>query len=456
MKRENWAFLKRVILLSLPVMIQQLLTNMLNLCDTMMIGGIGENAISAVAIVNKVFFVYQLILFGLSNGIGIFISQYMGARQEDQITDLYNFGLGLCCVMGILVTGILVIFPQPILGLFVQNPLVLADAEAYLGVLLWTLLPFACTSMISVACRVMGRPAIPMVSGMISCLVNIVLNALLIYGLFHFPRWGVIGAAAATMIARFLEAAYLFYASRKYLPALKLRLKNNLPSSMRWTVIRKALPLMGNELIWSLGLNMIFINYSFIAEQYIPAITVVDNISNLVYVAFSGCSVAVGVIIGQALGSGKLDQAKQDAKKMIGFALTVYLAGGLILVAIHRWAPVWFSLSPANVSMAAVLILAKAFLAWTQGYANTVYCILRAGGDTKSVLIIDGLFTWFGPVLLSFLVARVFRVSLFPAYCIVEGAGLVKVCLATVFLKKGNWLKNLTDSSSERIQAEQA
>ena len=116
MKRENWAFLKRVILLSLPVMIQQLLTNMLNLCDTMMIGGIGENAISAVAIVNKVFFVYQLILFGLSNGIGIFISQYMGARQEDQITDLYNFGLGLCCVMGILVTGILVIFPQPILG----------------------------------------------------------------------------------------------------------------------------------------------------------------------------------------------------------------------------------------------------------------------------------------------------------------------------------------------------
>lgn len=185
----------------------------------------------------------------------------------------------------------------------------------------------------------MGRPAIPMVSGVISCLVNIVLNALLIYGLFHFPRWGVIGAAAATMIARFLEAAYLFYASRKYLPTLKLRLKNNLPSSMRWTVIRKALPLMGNELIWSLGLNMIFINYSFIAEQYIPAITVVDNISNLVYVAFSGCSVAVGVIIGQALGSGKLDQAKQDAKKMIGFALTVYLAGGLILVAIHRWRP---------------------------------------------------------------------------------------------------------------------
>ena len=143
MKRENWTFLKRVILLSLPVMIQQLLTNMLNLCDTMMIGGIGENAISAVAIVNKVFFVYQLILFGLSNGIGIFISQYMGAQQEDQITDLYNFGLILCCLMGILVTVILVVFPQPILGLFVQNPVVLADAEAYLGVLLWTLLPFA-------------------------------------------------------------------------------------------------------------------------------------------------------------------------------------------------------------------------------------------------------------------------------------------------------------------------
>ena len=178
----------------------------------------------------------------------------------------------------------------------------------------------------------------------------------------------------------------------------------------------------------------------------------VDNISNLVYVAFSGCSVAVGVIIGQALGSGKLEQAKQDAKKMIGFALTVYLAGGVILVAIHRWAPVWFSLSPSNVSMAAALILAKAFLAWTQGYANTVYYILRAGGDTKSVLIIDGLFTWLGPVLLSFLVARVFRIALFPAYCLVEGAGLIKVCLATWFLRKGNWLKNLTEGKAEAVQ----
>ena len=146
---------------------------MLNLCDTMMIGGIGENAISAVAIVNKVFFVYQLILFGLSNGIGIFISQYMGARKEDQITDLYNFGLGLCRLMGLVVTGILIVFPQPILGLFVQNPLVLADAEQYLGVLLWTPPPFACTSMISVACRVMGRPAIPMVSGVISVFASI-------------------------------------------------------------------------------------------------------------------------------------------------------------------------------------------------------------------------------------------------------------------------------------------
>lgn len=137
---------------------------------------------------------------------------------------------------------------------------------------------------------------------------------------------------------------------------------------------------------------------------------------------------------------------------MIGFALTVYLAGGVILVAIHRWAPVWFSLSPSNVSMAAALILAKAFLAWTQGYANTVYYILRAGGDTKSVLIIDGLFTWLGPVLLSFLVARVFRIALFPAYCLVEGAGLIKVCLATWFLRKGNWLKNLTEGKAEAVQ----
>ena len=341
MKRENWAFLKRVILLSLPVMIQQLLTNMLNLCDTMMIGGIGENAISAVAIVNKVFFVYQLILFGLSNGIGIFISQYMGARQEDQITDLYNFGLGLCCVMGIVVTGILIIFPQPILGLFVQNPLVLADAEAYLGVLLWTLLPFACTSMISVACRVMGRPAIPMISGVISCLVNIVLDLLFVAVL----DMGVAGAAIATIASQFFSAILTLIALLRTQDSYRLIVsKIRFHRDLLFDIIKIGLPAGLQSAMYSISNLLIQSSINSFGTDTIAAWTAYGKVDSIFWMIMGAYGVSITTFAGQNFGAGKYDRIKKSVRICLGLAAVTSLFlsfivlnfGGTILLLFTR------------------------------------------------------------------------------------------------------------------------
>lgn len=444
MKPENREFYKRLFLLAMPVIAQRLLTSMVNTIDTMMIGGVSETAISAVAIVNKIFFVYQLINFGLSDGVGIYISQYAGAKETEKTTDLFNLGLRLCTVVAALATVLLGFFPNFVLGLFVKNEMVLALAKEYLMIILLTLIPFSWANVISMACRIFLLPKISFWSSILSCVVNVSLNAVLIYGLFGFPELGIIGAAIATLISRLAELAFLALIAGKMIPEVKIKFKINLDTKMKLEVIQRALPLMGNECIYSVGLNLVFINYSFIAEQFIPAITIADSIRNMISVAYNGFSVATGVLIGQTLGSGDLQGAKEKAGILIRFAFIPFVIGSCILFGVHQIAPVWFNVSELNYQMASALILVQAALSWTQGYSNTIYFILRSGGDMKSVLVIDGLFTWYGPVLFSFLCARIFHLPLLWAYLLTEGTGLIKVVLATLFYRKGKWLNNLT------------
>lgn len=448
MSEDNRLFIKRTIALAIPAIGQRLLTTLVNTIDTMMIGGIGETAISAVAIVNKVFFVYQLVIFGLSNGISIYISQYAGAGKKEKTCALYNLGIYLCTFVALIATGIMLFFPDLLLGLFAKNADLIALGKEYLWVIILTLIPFAWSNAIGVTCRVLNAPRLPFYASILSCLINIVLNAVFIYGMFGFEAMGIVGAALATLIARLAETLFLLITAQKAIPEARLRLKLDLDKETCIAVIEKALPLMGNEFIWSVGLNLVFINYSYIAEECIPALTVADNIKNLISVAFNGLATATGICIGELLGANKLDEAKQKAGLIMKISVVPFVFGSILLYCIHPIAPGWFNLSLDSYAMAKNLILIQAVTAWTQGYSNNVYYILRSGGDMKSVLMIDGLFTWYGPVLFSLICARVLHLPLLWAYMITEGTGFLKVIIATYFYRRGKWLNNLTDKAT--------
>ena len=447
MRKDTVQFYKKVLKLSIPVMLQQLLNNVVNMTDTLMIGKVGELCISGVAVANKVFFIYQLILFGYSNGVGIFLSQYNGANRKDVLADIFNEGIRKCILIALLAIVICIFLQSPILSLYLADHTTLGYASTYLSILVISFIPFSLTQMYSVAFRVLGVPKMPMIAGFCSFITNVILNAILIFGLFGFPRLEVAGAAIATVIARFVEVAILMITCHKYLDGIYLKMKVDLSSKMKMTIFSKAIPLMCNELIWSIGLNIIFINYSYIDELYIPAITIVDTISNFVYVMFSGVSVAVGFIVGNGLGKGEIEKAKYDVKRLLILALAIYFIGGVILVATSGFTPFLFSLTDTNALMATILLIIKALTAWTQGYSNTVYYVLRAGGDTKSVLLIDGVFTWAGPVLISVIASRFLSLDLVFTYILVEGVGIIKVLVATYFLKKGKWIRNLTNTA---------
>lgn len=200
----------------------------------------------------------------------------------------------------------------------------------------------------------------------------------MIFGYFGFPSLGVAGAAIATLCSRTIEAVFLCAISlRKESEFYFLKTYIGFSSKEKLRIAQRAIPLVCNEFIWSLGLSFIFMNHCAVDERYIPALTVVDAISSMIYVAFSGCSTVTGVVIGNDLGAGNLKQAKLDAKRMIRIGLSIYIIGCALILCTSPIAPRLFSLQGDSLKMAMQLLMIKACITWTQGYSETIYYTCR-------------------------------------------------------------------------------
>lgn len=299
--------------------------------------------------------------------------------------------------------------------------------------------------MMAVAYRVQGNSQLPMFSGFISFITNVLLNYVLIFGVYGFPQMKIAGAALATLISRYVEMCILIYFSMlpdsEYCLWIKYR---KLSFDLKKDIIKKTIPLIFNETIWSLSLSLIFMNYCYVNETFIPALTVVDQISSMAYVAFAGFSTAVGVIIGNTLGANELELARKQAKTMIKVGLSINIIMAIIIASTSFVTPLLFSLGKESTKMATTLLIIKASFMWTQGYSETLYYIFRAGGDTKSVLYIDGMFMTCGPLLMSVIFSRIIPLDLYMLFTVVEGISVLKIVIATYFYRKETWLNNLT------------
>ena len=442
---KDKTFIKYFIGLAIPVVIQQLLVNLLAITDTIMVGAISENAISATTVANKFFLIYNLAIFGLTNGIGLFISQFFGACDKENCNKTLRFGL--LCVIGLSIigTGILILFPNFVIEIFVKDEDIIQLALQYNNIVRYSYLPYGIAQMMGIANRSKGNTLFPLYTGFVSFVSNIFLNYILIFGKLGCPELGIQGAALATSLSRFIEMAILLLASFKkedyycFLNKYGMLSKEN-----RKEILNKTIPLIFNETIWSLSLSLIFMNYCYVSEQYVPSLTVVDQVGSLSYVVFAGFSSAVGVVIGNTLGSNQLEEAKKLAKLMIKIGLMINIIMAVLVSLFSHVIPKAYFLTKESTTLATQLILIKCAVMWTQGYSETIYYILRAGGDTKSVFFIDGFFMTCGPLLMSTIFSRLIPLDLLYVFMITEGICVLKIFVSTFFYKKGTWIKNLT------------
>lgn len=444
-RNSNKKFILEFMALALPIMLQSLTGNILNICDTMMVGKVSSIAISAVTVSNKIFMIFSLCTFGMASGISMFMSQYYGAEKIKKAKNTYKFGLQACIIIGILFLGALTIMPEPLIRIFVKGDEIVYLALKYVDVVKWSYVPFAINQICAVYFRVFKKQHIPMNVSIVSVGVNIILNYILIYGKLGMPAFGVSGAATATLLSRCIECSTLLIIilviGRE--KEVFTRGYGSLSRRMKMEIMKKTIPLMFNEGIYAVALTLVFRNYCVVNEAYIPAVTVVDNVFDLVNVAFMGCAHAAGIVIGKVLGSGNIEEAKAKSKKLIVLGLVVSLMCSFVVITISGFVPMLFSLTGNLFGMATTLLRTKALFSWGQGYGLTVYFILRAGGDVKAVLLLDGLFNLYGPFLISTLVTYCTAWPIQIVYMCTEATYLLKIFIATYFYKRGKWCRNL-------------
>ena len=400
-------FYRTVISIAFPIMAQQFITTFVNLIDNVMIGSIGNIALTSVTVANRFFLIMNSILFGLCGAAGIYIAQFFGAKQKKNCQEVFNINMAFAVGAGLLFTLIIFIFPQYAIELFSKTPIIVDEAIKYLHLAKYTYIPFAVSFTCMMALRAVGINKIQLKVGIVAVITNTALNYCLIFGNFGFFKMGIQGAAIAT------------------------------------SIVRKAIPLTINEILFSLGQALIFMSYMRCDEYLVASISVVDTVANIMFIVFGGLSSAVSIMIGNKLGANKLDEARDNARKLLCFALMVSLMIGMICFLLAPLIPNLYNVDIPIKEAIVRLVRIKSIMINIYAFNVCIFFILRAGGDVVSTMIMDSGFLWAAGVLVSTLLSSFTTIFLISLYIVVESLDLIKLIIATYFFKKERWVKNI-------------
>ena len=405
--RFNWAFYRTALVIGLPVIISHLVSISLNMIDTMMIGRVGVDELSAVGAANRVYVIYATMIYGFFSGAAILISQYWGVKDVANIRRItgieYIFAAGLA-LFTMLLTGF---FPMRIIDLFSDEPKVIALGAEYLRIVLWSYLFTALSAVISFTSRCIHRLVWPTAISCLAVAVNTFFNYCLIYGNFGFPCLGVRGAAIATLMARVLEfalmAAYV-YLSHDHPLAGRLREFLSFDRDLLRRVFRKAVPTTASEMAWSVGTSVYFVAFGKTGPSALAVAQACSVISDLSLSFFYGVGNACAVMIGNELGRRHKETAFAYAKHFIKIVLAICLVVTAVfyfslppIVKLYRFDPTTAALL-YNTLLVYVIFTTPRSLTYT-----LMLGVLRAGGDATYCMILDVAGIWGLGVPLAFI-----------------------------------------------------
>ena len=452
--KNDREYIRKLLKIAIPMMIQNGISNFVNLLDNLMIGRVGTNALSGVAIANQLSFVFFLVIFGATAGVGIFTAQYKGNGDDDGIRSTFQFKIVFNTLLATLCTVILAVFSPSLINLFLLGEGDPADAAetlaigvSYMNILLISFIPVGLTQAYAGTLRDLGSTKVPMFASLCAIFVNLVGNYLLIYGHFGLPALRASGAAIATVISRFVELGILvIYAGRHpdLFPFIRGAFKKiRVTRSQALRFLLKALPLMANETLWSLGMTTINQSYSYRSLDAVAAMNIQSTIWNLMGVAFIAMGEAVGIMMGHILGAGELDEARKKAGKMRMVTVMCGLVFGLLLALISPFFPLLYNTSDYIRSLATGFILISAIYMPFCAYTHASYFIIRSGGNAFITVLFDSVYTWAIVVPLAFILSRFTNMSVTLMLTIVNGMEVIKCFIAFAFVRSGIWVRNI-------------
>ncbi|MBQ9549742.1 MAG: MATE family efflux transporter [Lachnospiraceae bacterium] len=448
------AFYKRVLTIAIPIIIQNGITNFVSLLDNIMVGRIGTEEMSGVAIINQLFFVFYLGIFGAISGAGIFTAQYVGQKNTEGVRHTLRFKLLEAVVLSAAGALIFIFFKDQLISLYLHEQGESIDAAStlrygtlYLNVMIFGLLPFAVTQCYSGTLRECGETLVPMSAGVIAVCVNLFLNYVLIFGNFGAPVLGVEGAAIATVTSRMVELLIVVlwtHLNREKNPfAVGLYRGFSIPSSLALKILIMGTPLFLNEFFWSMGIAALTQCYSIRGLSVVAAFNISSTIINLFKVFVISMGNVVAIMIGQILGSGDVSHVVETDNRLIAFSIAVSVVLGVIQFIMAPLFPEFYNTGEEIKKLAAEFICIAAFYLPMEAFLNSAYFTIRSGGRTVITFIFDSVFLWFVSWPAAFILSRYTSCSIEIIYTAVLALDSIKVLIGFIMLKKKIWIRDL-------------
>lgn len=444
MKQEQ-SFLKTVCNLAIPVALQSMLQASFSIVDQIMIGQLGSVSVAGVGLAGKFSSVYSVVVAAIGTVAGIMISQYMGQSNKKEIRRSFCLNLIFALGIAVLFTGICIGFPVRIMGLYTKDAQTIIASAEYLKIVAWTFLPIAGATLLSTMFRCMEKARLPLYAGIAAAVLNTGLNYVLIFGKFGFPSMGAEGAAIATLLSQMANFGILLFMIFRYGEILKKGGKEEIVSEFDWRQYDGMLfPILASEFLWSLGENVYAAIYGNMGTEACAAMTLINPIQGLMMGALCGLSQAAGVIIGKKLGKREYDEAYTAAKKMILYGFVSSAVLSLVIVTTRTAYVEIYQVEDSVKALTAQILTAYALVAPFK-VQNMILGggIIRSGGKTKYVMLIDMIGTWGFGVPLGLLSAFVLKLSIPYVYFILSLEECVRFGISVAVLRKKKWMQSL-------------
>lgn len=449
-------FYKMTLTIAIPIIIQNLLTNLVSMADNIMVGQLGTNQMSGVAIINQLFFVFNLLVFGGMSGAGLFSAQYFGQKNHNGVRDVFRMKILIGIAIIAISLSVMIFLHEPLINMFLHEGSSSGNiqetfnyAKNYLYIMVIGIAPFVISNCYNTTLKESGQTVVPMKAGVLAVVFDIVLNYIFIFGKLGFPAMGVVGAAIATVISRFVECGYLVIYTHIHsndYPFIKHCYRTlNVPGSLVKKIIITGSPLMLNEFLWAGGLTLQTQALSTKGLATVGGLNICNTIGNISNCIFVTMGTTIAIVVGQLLGAGKLKEAKVTATRMAAFSLLISFGMIIILGLLGPVFPHFYNTTDEIRQLATKFIWAVAAATPFISLSNSEYFILRSGGKTIITFLFDSCFVCLVNVPVAMCLTKFTAMHIVGIFFLVNMLEGVKALIGFIMVKKDIWLNTIVD-----------
>ncbi|MGI5893111.1 MAG: MATE family efflux transporter [Candidatus Merdivicinus sp.] len=449
--RNDKEFFRLLIIIAIPIAAQNLVTFAIQMMDTIMLGAVGQTQLTAASLANQPFFVFTILTFGLASGASVLNAQYWGKGEVEPIRIITALVIKVAFAFSLLLSALILLFPEQVMRIYTPEEAVIAEGVKYLRIIVFSYIFYGVTATFLSTIRSVALIRISVVVYVTSLCVNTFLNWVLIFGKLGMPALGIQGAAIATVIARVVEftmvVVYAFFIDKR----LQLRPRDLLKYDkvLAHDYWRHGLPVVFNELLWSVGVSVQSMILGRLGEAVVSASQIASVVQQFATVFIFGIANAAAIMVGNAVGEGNIEKAHRRSNWLKYSAIGLGAFSGGFILLIRRLAVGFYNVPASTKALAEEMIMVQAGIVFFVGItAVGIVGILRGGGDTKRALMIDLCALWLVAVPAGLLSAFVFKAPALLVYACTKLDEPVKALAVFWRLRNAKWIKNVTRNFS--------